>query len=349
MKTERRKEENLRSSIQREVARVQQGASEIASVRAQNIEAEKELLAAQNMEESTRTRAHALENQIASEKKETEEQIVQLSSQIAVQTKKAEDFANQHEQAKKALNARTQEFNEARARQQTLWTRQDGIDAFNRAEVESSMASSQSQANELHSSNGALQKKIEEMEAAIRKNAEVSAANRKTSEKLTSSGEEMLASEKSRSEELSAFSSELDLERKAVEKLEASARELQESRKLASTDRNQMVVECEKALEQARQQIDLTKSAIDSENAEIVDEISGWETEKADILRRLEEGLKNFKTAEASMNAVDATSKNLEDESESLLRQDLLAVEERKAAEQRAIQAQISAITQSKF
>lgn len=345
MKAERRKEENLRSSIQSQVARVQQCASDIANVRAQNIEAEKDLLDAQNIEESTRTRAQTLADQIASEKKHIEEQTAQLSSQIAAENKKAEDLVNQNEHAKKDLQDRIRELDEARIRQISS-SAQPKDDAGG---VESAIASCSLQSLELGTANDALHKKIEEMQSVIHKNAEISAAKRKTCEALTRSAEEMISTENNRSQELSAFSSELDLERKAVAKLEVSAQELQESRSRSLSNHNQMVLDCEKDLEQARQEIDSTKSILESENAAIADGKSAWETEKADLLRRLEEARRNFKEAETSMNELDEASKHFEEDGESGLRRDLLEIEEQKAVERHSIDEQVESITQSKF
>lgn len=349
MKAERRKEENLRMSIQGEVARVQQCASDIANVRAQNIEAEKELLDAQNVEESTRTQAEALADQMASEKKQMDEQMSNLSSQVVVQTKRAEDIANQNELAMRDLDQRIIELREARVRQHTASAHENDAEKFDREEVESSIASCRAQANSHGDTNAALQKKIEEMRATIQKNLEVSAANRKTSEALSCSAAAILASEKSRSEELDAFDSELDLERKAADKLKASAKELQETRSRTLGDHNRMVLECEKALEQARREIDSTKSALDNENVQIDGGKSAWENEKADILGRLEEARNNFKAAEATLNRLDARLKNLEDDGESRLRQELLAIEEKKAMDCRVFESQVSSIIKSKF
>ncbi len=349
LKEGKHKEETLRAAVQQEVSKAHQGANDLAAIRAQNIEAEKELLMAQNMEESTRTRVKALVCQIDSEKLQIEEQTTNLSTQITIEANKVASFEAQSEGLKNCLADRLQALNEEELNQNTSSEQKIAEGHFEIETVEASLQASRTKARDVQDSNSILQDEIEKMQAALDNNAEIVACNRRACQETTNSAEEMMASETERRKELSSFQLELDLEREAVDKLEKSSQEMKETRSMTSARHSHAIIACDEALEQARQGIDEARRAKESADTEHASGAVKWETERVDIFAELERAKTKSKAAEGTLSELDMLSKKVEEGFKAKLHQELMMIEERKAEEKEEIKAKVALILHSKF
>ena len=348
MKAEIRSEESLRTAIQQEVASAQQDMNEMANIRARIAEAEKDLLAAQNMEESTRTRCKAVADQTASEKKHHITQAAELSSKVATGKANVASFAKKSEAFSKELELKALELDRIKANLVVPAISLDEQGNFNVANIESEINAIQAHILGFGDSNDALQREIQHMQESILKNDETSSQNRGQAKLLTVSAEAALTFETNRSKELNEFSAELHLERETVVKLEASHRDLLAAREKVSADHNQKILECQTAIEDARLAIDATNAAIKQNTVEYEDDRSAWNTEKACIQAKLEAAQERSNAADASLNRLDDVSKE-EDEAENYLQQELNVIQQRQAKARREIEEHVFSLTKGAY
>ena len=155
-----RQEERLRHDIQKEATLIQELVQEQTTIRAEISEAEKELLEAQNLEESTRIRAEALEKQVASEKKQIDEKAAVRQAQLQVQSKQEEELMKQNEILEKEL--------EALKLAQGFGSEDD---------IQAAMDANHAQVQALEESTRSLDQEMEEMKQTIHDHQELILAN----------------------------------------------------------------------------------------------------------------------------------------------------------------------------
>lgn len=344
LKIERGREETLRTSIQGETARRQHLASEIASVRAQNREAENDLLVTQNMEESTRTRAKAITSQLNAEKKGIEDHHTELSNQITHEEEKVSSLEEENILLDENLAGILQDLDQAKTMLDIPQEHVTNLGRCDNDRVKTIIETNHSTLREIQGSNDAIHHEVEKLLAEIDASVNLASSNRSESHNLTKVAKEMLVQETGRREELKIFKSELEKERIVVENLETSAANLLDIRRVASAKHEKALIECDIELEQLQLSIDVVRQGIEHSNVASGIKKDEWEAESAQLLTELERTKHATNAAEAKLNELDLISKDLESHLQDKLCKELMCVEAQKTKCAQEISDKVSSI-----
>ena len=348
LKAARGREETLRTSIQREAARRQHIASQIAFVRTQNSEAENELLAAQNMEESTRTRAQAIASQLNGEKKSIEEHDTELSDQIAHEEENLSSIEQQTALMDEHLAGILHELNQTKAMLDIPPEHVTEVGQCDNEKIKTIVETNQSSIRELQHSNDALQEEIVKLRTEIDASVNLTSSHRSETCDLTKAAERMIVEETGRSEELKMYQSELEKERSVVANLETSAANLLEIRRLSCAKHVETLIECDTLLEQLQLSIDVVRQGIEHDHLASKTKKNEWETESVQLLTELQATKEVTRAAEAKLNELDLISRNLEANFQDELRKDLMCIEAQRTKCTQEMNTKVALIIKSK-
>jgi hypothetical protein len=356
-----RSEEILRTSIQQEVVRGQKCAEDIATLRADNSESERDLLAAQSMEESTKLRSEAVQAQIVSETKHHDELVSEAKTQIENHEKVERDITSGEALLAKELQEKAPELHQAKQRireyQQDEGLHPDPPSAdinancplFDRQHFEKSLETDGSNAKTKAAENEVLRKSIELLRSTLTKTEEDAHRRKETASSLATSTQQLQVNEEERREDLMLFQNELERDRAEVCKLEQSAKEFEEARGQGASTHTQLISACDEACQQAREEIKAAKLDTETEDAVAEKDTAAWEDKKIATCQHLELAKDRANAAERALDDVEENSKKLDKDGESDFNQKMREIDEAKHSHCEKMESQISKFEQSKL
>jgi hypothetical protein len=356
-----RSEGILRTSIQQEVVRGQKCAEDIATLRADNSESEKDLLAAQGMEESTKLRAEAVQAQIASETKRHDDAVSEATTQIDYHDKSERYITSEESLLAEEVQEKARELQQAKQRIRE-YQQDEGLHPnppsadinengplFDRQHFEKSLEADGSNAKTKAAENVALRNSIEQLRSTMTKTEEDANRRKETAFSLATPTQQLKANEEQRREDLMVFQKELERDRAEVCKLEQSAKEFEEARGQGASRHTQLTIACDEAWQQAREEIKVAKLAIEAEVAVAEKDTAAWEGTKISICQHLDLAKNRANAAERALDDVEETSKKLDKDGESDFNQKMRDIDEAKHSHCEKTESQISKLAQSKL
>lgn len=340
VETRARKEESARSAIQEQVLRFQEGANEIARIRTESIVFEKDFLAAQNMEESTRIRNKSIEAEITAESETSRAELASFDAKIQAIVDNSDKLNSDNTHMSLELEKQLQVLKELKDRQDPK---------FAVAEAHAELHSCTKKTSTLDSVNTTLEKSIENIKSHLARDSKVFSKVVTECQALTLSVEEQMRTEKSRSKELETFKADLESERQSLAKLERSANELEERRSRHAREHQEVLLGCDQEQEKTRAEIDILKGWLEREASSYEILVSSWQSTKTELLARLENAQVSYKCVESSYGKLEQLSKDLESDFEKSLGQDLATLNTEMTTAKEQSDAKVSQVLQCKF
>lgn len=334
-----RKEETIRSATHQQGVRFQHGAEKLANIRSGSIVLQKDFLAAQNMEETTRTQTKMIKSEMSTASIAAEEALATLGRKFDDTVKNVDALKRDNAILASELETNLQGLKELQAREDTK---------FDAAKAGAALEACQTQVDTLAASNKKLGDETDLKKKKLFINAQAAAEKISESKAIVIASQGLLASEVARAAELAKFKSELEAERHSLLKLEKSSLELQETRASAAADFNQTFRTCEQEQEQAR--IEIVRLKRDNEQAAQSFEsmVAAWNTTKKDLLARLSIAQSSYKAAESLYSSIEEKSKDTAEKNDENLQKELAVIGNDMAAAIQRHEASVSVVLHSK-
>jgi hypothetical protein len=345
----KRYEETLRKSIQEQVTFAQKHAKVTTNLRTENKCLEQDLLAAQNMEQSTKLRADAVEAEIKAEKNRHVTSINSLKARLLECQKLRQDLATQEKSLKRQSEEKMSLLHETWNRI-TRYQEEEGHELsppptdpqaappiFDVVRLRRSLDTEDKHIHEQGVEQRALEESSDDLKAEFAQ-LEKEAADVET--KVSSFNESAQIEQKSEEERQDAmhtFLQELQSEQQEVEKLHQSYKDLEQARAQEASDTADELKAKQQAIASNRQALQKAASELDSEDAAAHELFTAWDAEKPVLCKKVEEAKQRANSAEKALEGSTEELKLLEEGSDSEIFEE---VEQAKiATESRAAEA----------
>ena len=321
----KRYEETLRKSIQEQVAFAQKHAEVTTNLRTENKSLEQDLLAAQNMEQSTKLRADAVEAEIKAEKNRHVTSIASLQAKVLECQKLRRDLATQEKSLKRQSEEKMSLLHETWNRI-TRYQEEEGHELsppptdpqaappiFDMVRLRRSLDTEDTYIHEHGVERRALQRSSDELKAELAK-LEKEAVDVETKiSSLNESTQIEQKSEEERQDSMNTFLQELESERKEVEKLHQSYKDLEQAREQEASDTTDELKAKQQAIASNRQALQKATSELDNEDVTADDMFAAWDAEKPVLCKEVEEAKQRANSAEKVLEGSTDEVKLLEE------------------------------------
>jgi len=337
--TQVRDDETMRSTVNQQVVRFQDGANQLATIRTESVVCDRDFLASQNMEQTTRAQTKALKAEMALSSDDDEAQCTFMMNTIADTTKDADTLDHEHALLVSELQTKLEVLKEFQCRQDSV---------MDQADTEAALIACQNQINSLVATNNALRETTDWMTGQIDEDTQAVVSKADESKATEMAARQLLISEETRAKEISTFKSDLEAERQSVVRLEESAREIKETLENLVREYQRRFLQCDEEQEQAQKDIDQLRRINNQESMSYESTISAWHSIKSAILERLERTRASYKLAESTYRGLEQKSKDTIDNFERNLKDELSIIEDDIAAAKERQEARVAEILRSK-
>jgi len=277
-----------RKAIKEETSGHQWLANDAAAIRARNRSLEQELLPAQNIEESSKSRADAALAQAQEESIRFDKASHEHQSRLkvfAAEKAKVEEELSQIETKIQGINHQVAETKQ-RASQLGI---EDGTDVNTEMlRVQDLLKESKAAAQGPADRNASLQAGIERSKEGITKCTDSSTEYSKAAQELTGTAETDMIAEETRSSDYEAIRKDLKRQEDEETRLKAAVKDLEETRSREEKEYEQTLEDHEHAIKENSDSIKKAKADIEASHDQFDLRTSEWEAEKRELGRKLD-------------------------------------------------------------
>lgn len=322
-------EETLRKSIQEQVTLAQKHAEVTTNLRTENTYLEQDLLAAQNMEQSTKLRADAVEAETKAEKNRHVTSIASLKAKLLECQKLRHNLATQEESLKKQSEEKMSLLHETWNRI-TRYQEEEGHELsppptdpqaappiFDMARLSRVLDTEDKHIHEQGAERRALQESSDELKAEFATLEKEAAGVEAKVSSFNESAQIEQTSEEERQDAIQAFLQELESEREEVETLHQSYKDLEQARSHEASDTVDGLKAQQQAIATNRQALQKAASELDTQDATADEMFAAWDGEKPVLCKEVEEAKERANSAEKALEGSIEEVKILEEGSDS--------------------------------